>query len=171
MYLIREHLTVSSKAHFVGSFTSLNALLLYAIQHPMASFSAFLTVSGQFEIGVNAVAMEVFQSIDELGRPASPTSAGRITVTFNTTNDPFITGWMVSPTLQRSGQITFYALTGQIMKIIEFTNAFCVDMEEEFDGTATWMQMETTLVLSPETIRIGSIPHDNNWPPIESIRL
>ena len=137
----------------------------------MTSFTATLTISGVQDIAINAFTMDMHQSADTLGRPASPVSGGQLSITFNTTNNPTITGWMINPSQQRNGTVRFYDLVGRTMKVIEFTNAYCIDMEENFEGTDDWMQMETTIVVSPETITVGYIPHDNNWPQTEAIHL
>ncbi len=137
----------------------------------MASFTATLTISGVQELAINAFTMDMHQSADTLGRPASPVSGGQLSITVNTTNNPIVTGWMINPSQQRNGKITFHDLVGRTIKVIEFTNAYCVDMEENFEGTDDWMQMETTIVISPETITVGYIPHDNNWPQTEATHL
>lgn len=131
----------------------------------MASFTAVLSISTLFETDINAFTMGLHQTIDGLGRPASQTHGGQLTITFNTTNDPIITGWMMNPTLQRDGSVTFYNLVGQEMKTIAFTNAYCIDLDEAFDGTDNGVHMETTIVISPEKITVSGIAHDNDWPP------
>lgn len=133
----------------------------------MASFSAYLTV-GTFKTWLNALSLNIHQEVDDLGRPHSMTHGGKLTLAFNATRDPTITAWMVDPAKQLSGFVTFLDDVGRTLKTLDFTNAYCVDMEENFDGTANSVNMVTTIIISPEKISVGQIPHDNNWPPIEA---
>lgn len=133
----------------------------------MASFSAYLTV-GSFKTWLNAVKLTMHQEVDNLGRPHSQTHGGKLTLAFNVTQDPTITAWMVDPAKQNSGFVTFLDDLGRTLKVLDFSNAFCVEMEEDFDGTANSVNMVTTIVVSPEKVGVGQIPHDNNWPPTEA---
>ncbi|CCH03391.1 hypothetical protein FAES_5392 [Fibrella aestuarina BUZ 2] len=133
----------------------------------MSSFSAYLTV-GSFKTWVNSVILDMHQEIDTLGRPASATYGGKLTISFNTTADPLVTNWMFNPAKQWSGTITYVDMVGVTLKTVSFQNAFCLDLQEDFDGTNNSADMVTTIVISPEKLSIGSINHDNHWPPIEA---
>lgn len=130
----------------------------------MSSFSAYLTVS-TFQTWINSATVVFHQEADSLGRPASPTFGGKLTVSFNSPTDPLVTAWAISPTKQWSGSLTYINLEGQTLKVIEFSNAFCTDLVEEFDGTTSSAQMVMTIVISPEKVSVAGIKHDNNWPP------
>ena len=130
----------------------------------MTSFSAYLTV-GSFTTWVNATTITLHQEADTLGRPASATYGGKLSVSFNTTSDPLITAWAFSPTKQWSGTLTYLKLDGSTLKVIAFSNAFCTDFREEFDSGDLSGYMITTLVISPEKVSIGGLTHNNNWPP------
>ena len=133
----------------------------------MASFSAYLTV-GTFKTWLNASRLTMHQEVDKLGRPQSMTHGGKLTLSFNVTQDTTITDWMVDPAKQHSGFVTFLDEVGRTLKTVDFTNAFCTEMEEHFDGTANSVSMTTTIVISPEKASVGQIPHDNNWPPTDA---
>ncbi|MBO0937708.1 hypothetical protein J2I47_14210 [Fibrella sp. HMF5335] len=133
----------------------------------MASFSAYLTV-GSFKTWVNSVEINMHQEVDVLVRPASPTYGGKLTVAFNSTDDSLVTGWMFDPAMQLNGTITYVDPSGITLKEIAFINAYCIDMQEEFDGTSSAVSMITTIVISPEKVIVGGIQHNNNWPAIEA---
>jgi hypothetical protein len=124
---------------------------------------------GNFKTWVNSVTLHVHQDVDLLGRPASSTHGGKLTIAFNTTDDPLVTNWMFNPAKTWGGSITYVDDVGVTLKVLEFQNAFCINMDEYFDGQSNSANMTTTITISPEKMRIGSILHDNNWPPIEVI--
>jgi hypothetical protein len=134
----------------------------------VSSFSAYLTV-GSFKTWINSATVYLHQKTDSLGRPASRTHGGKLTVSFNTTDDPLVTNWMFNPAKTWSGSITYVGELGATLKVIEFENAFCLDMREDFDGQSNSSNMITTIVISPEKVSLGSIKHDNDWPPTEVI--
>ena len=133
----------------------------------MASFSAYLTV-GTFKTWLNAARLTMHQEVDDLGRPHSMTHGGKLLLSFNVTQDPLVVEWMVDPAMQQTGFVTFLDDEGKIFKTLDFINAFCIELEEHFDGTANSVNMTTTILISPEKSSVGQIVHDNNWPPIEA---
>lgn len=72
----------------------------------MSSFSAYLTV-GSFRTWINSAVLHIQQQIDTLGRPASPTYGGKLTVSFNATADPLVTDWMFDPAKVWDGSVTY----------------------------------------------------------------
>ena len=132
----------------------------------MPSFHAQLAV-GSFKSALDSFILDINQDTDSLGRPSSPVFAGKITMAFNTSADPLLAEWMFSPSKQLSGTVTLRELEGQTLKTITFSNAYCIDMEESFDGTANSAKMTTTITISPEKITVGQVQHDNDWALIE----
>ena len=86
---------------------------------------------------------------------------------FNTTADPLVAEWMFSPSKQLSGTVTLRELDGRTLKTITFSNAYCIEMDEFFDGTANSAKMTTTLTIFPEKVTVGQVQHDNDWALIE----
>lgn len=132
----------------------------------MASFSALFTVS-VFETHLNYVYLDINQAVDTLGRPASLTRGGKVTLEFNSTDDSVVVEWMANPAKRMDCKVMFYGLMGERLKTMELTNAYCVEMHERYDGTTSSSQMVTTITISPETITVGGIKLDNRWPDTE----
>jgi Hemolysin coregulated protein Hcp (TssD) len=132
----------------------------------MASFAAYFTVSG-FETNLNYVYLDINQAVDTLGRPASLTRGGKVTLEFNSTDDTVVTEWMVNPAKRMDCKVTFLGLLRETLKTMELTNAYCVEMHERFDGTTSSSQMVTTITISPEKIKVGGIELNNRWPETE----
>lgn len=134
----------------------------------MPSFSAVLSLGPAFATNLNSFMMEIEQAIDTLGRPASPTFGGVITMSFNTPTNSLVTKWMFEPAKQLSGTVTMLGLLGETMKTLDFTNAYCVGLLQSFDGTANASFLTTTIIISPEKITVSYMELDNQWPPIEA---
>ncbi len=130
----------------------------------MPSFSAKFNLLN-FSTPVNYVYFDINQAVDSLGRPASLTRGGKITVEFNVTDDNTVNEWMANPEQKLSGNITFFDNTNKVsLKELVFIDAFCVEMLERFDGTTSNAQMVTVVTISPEIIKVGGIKLDNRWP-------
>ncbi len=133
----------------------------------MPSFQArFSLATGGFETTVNYVYLDINQAVDSLGRPASLTRGGKITLEFNATSDNVVAEWMANPAKRLDGKIRFIKMDNveSTEKEINFTNAYCVELMERFDGTTTTSQMVTVITISPEVIMVGSTKLDNRWP-------
>ena len=131
----------------------------------MASFSAFLEVGGS-TYPLTYYDLYIHQYTDSLGRPASPTLGGTITVELHSPgqSDTVLAEWMLSPTRQYDGFVHLYRDdTKAKLKTISFFNAYLVDMGEHFSASGSG-PMKTQLVISPQRVAVGGILHDNNWP-------
>lgn len=72
----------------------------------MASFFAFLEVKGN-RFPLLSYDLSIHQETDSLGRPASPVLGGTIDCVLSApgSDKPFLTQWMLSPTMQEDGKI------------------------------------------------------------------
>lgn len=133
----------------------------------MSTFAAFLKIGG-FSTALNYIYLDINQAVDSLGRPASLTRGGKLTIEFNSTNEYEVAEWMVNPSKRLDGSITFMNLNQRsTLKEIFFFNAYCVDYHERFDGTTSSNRMITVITISPEKINVGGIELDNKWPETE----
>lgn len=133
----------------------------------MPSFLAkFSLATGGFETVVNYVYLDINQAVDSLGRPASLTRGGKITIEFNAMSDNIVAEWMANPAKRLDGKIRFTKMDSMesTEKEINFYNAYCVELMERFDGTTTTAQMVTVITISPEVIFVGTTKLDNRWP-------
>jgi len=131
----------------------------------MPSFSAEFSL-GTYKTALNYVYLDINQAVDSLGRPASLTRGGKITLEFNATADNVVAEWMANPAKRLDGKIRFIKMDSveSTEKELSFTNAYCVDLMERFDGTTTSSQMVTVITISPEKILVGMTELDNRWP-------
>ncbi len=131
----------------------------------MASFRARFLL-GPLDVPLNYVYLDINQAVDSLGRPASLTRGGKITLEFNATDDNIVAEWMANPAKRLDGKIRFIKLDNieSTEKMIQFFGAYCVELMERFDGTTTTSQMVTVITISPERIHVGTIELDNRWP-------
>ncbi len=134
----------------------------------MASFSAVLSLGAGFSTDLKSFVMDIEQQTDILGRPASPTFGGIITMSFNTPTHPLVNEWMFEPAKQLNGKVIMLGLHKEVMKTLEFTNAYCVGLVQKFDGTANSSSLTTTITVSPEKISVSYMKLDNGWPDIEA---
>lgn len=133
----------------------------------MPTFVAYLKI-GAFSAQLNYIYLDINQVVDSLGRPASLTRGGKITVEFNSTDDYIIAEWMVDPSKRLDGSVVYMNLNERsTLKEINFSNAYCIDFHERFDGTNNSSRMVTIITISPEKINVGGIELDNKWPETE----
>jgi hypothetical protein len=128
----------------------------------MSSFKAELEVQGK-KYEVVSSNYTLHQATDEKGRPASKVRGGSLTITVVSKSDDNLIGWMVNPTKQLDGVITFFKIDEDAkMKEVKFTKAYCVGFSENFvsnDSSA----MTTTVQLSAENIDVDGVKHENKW--------
>jgi hypothetical protein len=74
--------------------------------------------------------------------------------------------WAFDDTKKLSGQLLVYAddQRGAIRKTIRFTDAYCVGMRKQFDGSASHVGMTMTLSLSADQVTSGTVTRHNHWP-------
>jgi hypothetical protein len=49
-------------------------------------------------------------------------------------------------------------------KTLAFTDAYCIGLSKQFDGSASAQSMTMTLTLSADKIKSGGVELDNQWP-------
>ena len=76
---------------------------------------------------------------------------------------------MVEPGLFLNGQVLIKNLSSRTnLKVIKFYNAYCVDLEQHFDGMGR-SEGERSLRVSPQAVNLNGLMHDNDWPAPEPI--
>lgn len=133
----------------------------------MASFKGILSV-GAFSTDVNFFHLSIYQHTDSLGRPASRTKGGTMTIEFNSTDDNVINEWMINPAMRQDGKVVFKQINSPItLREVSFFNAYCVSMIEQSNAGTGSGQIITTIVISPERVQTGAIQLDKKWPATE----
>jgi len=133
------------------------------LKHWCMSFIAKLTIDGE-DSNVLYCNFRFTQVTDATGRPSSKPQGGSIALTVESTGKADLFDWMISPTQTKSGIITFYRRdTMSKLKTLNFSDAHCVDYQEEYrhDGQ---FPMQVTVLLSAKELKLNDSSFKNNWP-------
>lgn len=128
------------------------------------SFLATLTVEGEtFEL--ISVSIELSQAVDAVGRPTSSTLGGKISFDIHSTPTDLWASWMMAPRATKDGSLTLWTKSeGTSMQTITFTNAYCIDMTENFDDTYSSFNLMLSIVISAQELEMGEVRVVNDWP-------
>lgn len=126
------------------------------------SFLAKL-VLGSTEFNVLAADYEISQPTDAQNRPNGKPKGGIINLTLEASNKNDLAEWMLSPTMKKSGQLTFYRRdANSSMKTISFSDAFCINYKECFDASNK-DPMKTLVRISAGELKINNTAVTNPW--------
>ncbi|MCQ2343901.1 MAG: hypothetical protein MJ002_03130 [Paludibacteraceae bacterium] len=129
----------------------------------MARTPVSIAIDGYKEREVLMVTYEFNQEKDIQGQMTGIPRGGFITVRVKALNDgtPELLAWMTDPRLLKNGKITFKETkTGNKMKDIEFTDAYCVDFHEHWaDNEVQYEEFRITC----RSIKFGNIEYKNDW--------
>ncbi len=126
------------------------------------SFLAKLTIDGN-EYNVLHCTYNFEQPMDTTGKPSGKPLGGQIMITIESQGKFDLFHWMASPDQTKDGSLVFYKrdAMSQLQKV-DFTKAFCVSLEEEFDAVDD-IPMQKRIVISAQTIQIGDMTFENTW--------
>ena len=106
---------------------------------------------------------KLHQPVDEVGKPIGRPKGGQITLVIESDSDTEFFYWMKEPNQTKSGTITFFKRdTMAKQKTIEFTNAYCIEYEENFIADDR-SPMVTHITISAEQIKLNAIDFSNLW--------
>ncbi len=127
------------------------------------SFLAKLVI-GSSEFVVLRTDYEISQPVDQQNKPNGKPRGGIISVTVESSNKNDLAEWMVSPTMKKSGQITFYRRdANSSMKTLAFNDGYCIGYQESFDSNSP-DAMSIRLRISAGEIKINnSCTVTNPW--------
>lgn len=104
------------------------------------------------------------QPLDDSGRPSGRPRGGIILLTLEFTNETNLLTWMVSPTQQEDGKVTFFRQDGMSkMLSIEFTKAYCAKLSGYFNHTGD-QPLKLRIKITAEEMNLNNVPFKNNWP-------
>ncbi|MFV0364865.1 MAG: type VI secretion system tube protein TssD [Suipraeoptans sp.] len=100
------------------------------------------------------------QDVDHKGKPQHEVGGGLFKVVLKDTISDSIYDWAKRSTKKKSGKIIFSKELVSSDIIILFEDAYCISLTRQIDSfTGT----TTTLIISPKTISLNNILHDNGW--------
>ena len=127
------------------------------------SFLTKLQIDGS-EHNVLHCSFNFSQLTDAIGKPSSIPIGGKVKVTVESTGDTELYDWMISPTMTKSGTITFYRRdTMSKLKVLAFTDAHCVEYHEEYHHQGEY-PMQISIILSAKELNLNGSDFKNNWP-------
>jgi len=106
---------------------------------------------------------KLHQQTDEVGKPISRTTGGKITLAVESDSDTELFHWAKEPEHAKNGTIIFFKRdTMAKQKILEFTNGFCVEYQENFIADDD-SPMVTHITISAQQIKLESEVFENLW--------
>lgn len=129
----------------------------------MAKTPVSMTIDGFAEREVLSLDYKFTQDTDIQGQMTGIPRGGFIHVVVKALNDgtPDLMAWMVDPRLLKNGKITFKETkSGQKMKDIEFTDAYCVKYHERWEDKHVHIE---EITITCRNIKFGNVEYTNDW--------
>ena len=129
----------------------------------MAKTPVTLSVDSFKDREVLSVCYEFNQDKDIQGQMTGIPRGGFIKIRVKALNDgtPELLSWMVEPRMLKNGKISFKETkSGQKMKDIEFTDAYCVGFEENWEDTVGHFE---EILITCRVIKFGNVEYTNDW--------
>ena len=126
---------------------------------PLSHINAKFSIDGgTYEVEHFDINFE--QPTDFRGQPQHEIGGGQITVHISQIPSNNLYLWAKASTLRKSGILLFQTDLGMTVMKVEFFNAYCINLTRNINAhTGT----NTTLVLSPEKLKLNGIEHNNVW--------
>ena len=128
------------------------------------AFLAKLTIDDGDELNVLNCSYRFTQGTDATGKPTSIPQGGYVSLVVESTKATDLFDWMINPTGTKNGIVTFYRREMESkLKTLEFTDAYCIDYQEDFDHKGEH-PMQISFTVSAKTIKVNYSQFKNNWP-------
>lgn len=128
------------------------------------AFLAKLTIDDGDELNVLNCSYRFTQGTDATGKPTSIPQGGYVSLVVESTKATDLFDWMINPTGTKNGIVTFYRREMESkLKTLEFTDAYCIDYQEDFDHKGEH-PMQISFTVSAKTIKVNDSQFKNNWP-------
>jgi hypothetical protein len=130
------------------------------------SFVAKMRLDGE-DVNVLHCGFRFTQATDSTGKPTARPKGGNIELLVESSGSTDLFDWMIKPTQQKSGTITFFRRdTMSKLKTLHFTDAVCVEYYETFDHKGD-TPMQIHLTISAHEIKLNDSEFSNNWPKLK----
>lgn len=131
------------------------------------AFLAKLIIDDGDEMNVLHCSYRFTQGTDVTGKPTSIPLGGNISLVVESTKSTDLFDWMINPTGLKNGHVTFYRRDTQSkLKILEFSDAYCIDYQEDFDHKGEH-PMQVSFTVSAKKIKLNDSEFENNRPETE----
>ncbi|MDA3613681.1 type VI secretion system tube protein TssD [Polluticaenibacter yanchengensis] len=129
------------------------------------SFLAILNINSDIkDVRLLNVEYEFSQPVDHALRPKGKVQPGLITLEVESDNKTAFAQWMLSDTMQHSGEIVFTKRdSGASLKTVSFKDAYCIYYKETFNASND-SPMSIIIKISAKEVNINSVKIENAWP-------
>lgn len=130
------------------------------VTFPLAHLTAKFIVDGK-TYEVEQFRISFVQPTDFKNQPQHELLGGQIFLKIPQIADDNLYLWAKRSVLLKSGVILFQTDLGMTVLELNFTKAYCISLTREinaYNGTST------SLILSPEIVKLNGVEHDNFWP-------
>ncbi len=126
------------------------------------SFKAKLFIDGK-EYTVLECTYKLNQPTDEEGKPIGKPKGGQVSLAVESDSNTELFHWMKEPEHTKDGTITFFKRDTMAQeKVLQFTNGFCIDYEENFIADND-SPMVTHITISAQQLKLGNEDFNNLW--------
>ena len=126
------------------------------------AFKALLKVAGK-ELTIHNLNYSFNQETDANGQPSSVARGGKITITFEATDDTTFFEWMTNSFERKDGSIVYYKRDANSkLKELSFKEAYLVSYVENFDSASN-EPLSETITFSAKEIDMGNAKFTNDW--------
>lgn len=130
------------------------------------AFEADLIIADEATYSVRRFSWGLRQPTDAVGRAGALVQGGQLEVELDSVPDERLHHWALDDDQKLNGRLVVYADDQRraIRKTIRFTDAYCVGLRKQFDGSASAVGMTMTLSLSADQLSSGTVTLHNHWP-------
>jgi hypothetical protein len=129
------------------------------------AYTAELKIEGK-AFTVIACEYSLWQKVDLFGKPVPKVFNRPIRLEIYGTEDETSISWAANTNKKVSGSICYYKNDQSVFKEIKFEDGFCIKYKELVlisNDANSGTPYRHYLEISPKTISIGDIKHDNHW--------
>jgi len=132
---------------------------MFSISQPFSHIVAKFILDGK-DYQIENFKINFHQPSDFKGQPEHEVKGGQLHITIPQLADNNLYLWAKKSTLVKSGEVVFQTDLGISVLKINFANAYCINLTREVNSRTGG---KTSLVISPETLSINGVTHENVW--------
>jgi hypothetical protein len=129
------------------------------LSQPFAHIVVYFTLDGE-KYEVEHSNIKFMQDYDFKGQPQNEVYGGQLSLTLSHMPDDSLYLWAKKSTLVKNAQLVYQTDMGITLLSVDLLNAYCMSLIQEF---SSYSGTKTTLVISPESVVMNGITHNNIW--------
>lgn len=124
-----------------------------------ANINVYFYLDGK-EYGVEQFKINFIQPNDHKGEPQNETKGGQMLIVLTQALPESFYEWAIKTKSLKSGLVLFRTESSSVPVRIEFFNTTCISFTRQVNSFGG---LQTSLILSPEMVKINGYEHDNFW--------